>query len=780
MAAGLGRHLIRPEAAGRRAARGAACARSQQAGIHAVGLGHEVLGVRVEHQTGVALVYLLHDLKPDIGRIAAVQAVQRVVMLIADPHRSGILRGHAAEPDIRVRGGGTGLAGGLHARNLRTGCGAVRGDVLHAVQHVVRGAHVLEALVGIRGVLQNHVALGVQHLGIGAGAAEHALVDEGCKAARHLAHGDAVGQAAERQRRQIDIRLGRAVLIGAVCHQLDIQLLGQKVVGFLRGQRVEHLYRDGIDRACDTAFDRHRAAGRHSAVVHRPGHAVFLPQRAVVHGRARHDYALIHRRAVGRQRLEGRTGLAARIGRKRKFTLAGLFAAAARDADNVAHLIGDDHCALRTLAVFLRIREDRIIRPNLIKDVLDVGINGCIDLEAAGVYHIAGNRFGIALLLHQIVDHIADDRVGKVAVGLAYILDIGLIRTVDQLLCHSRVVLRLVDHALIEHLVENDDLALLDLIRMVVHVVDRGVVGQAREHRTFRERQLGHILAEVGVGRGLHAVAAVAEVDRVEVHGQDAVLVVYHVLQRKRAEDLVDLTLDRIIVLIRCVLDQLLGDGRAAVLRAAEQPVFHRAQRALPVDAVVRVKALVLDRDHRVLEVLRDLLAVHPFAALQAAQRFIQRLLPGLRVGRIDKRIQVQAEVVADLGRGLLCGGVDIGMDVVRKRNAAETGAKHTDKQQRQQYTGDDMPDAGTSFFASCQFGLLLARRAFPLGSLISIRTQSASVLFPTSVMRRFSSLPPHQCHCFLTEMEYCDTNAFRYYTTSSRKFQTNFTHIKE
>ena len=686
MRAGLGRHLVRPEAAGRGAARSAACARSQQAGIHAVGLFDKVLRVRIEHQARVALVHLLHDLQPDIGRVAAVQAVQRVVVFIADPHRRGILRRHAAEPDVGVRGGGTGLAGGLHARDLRAGCSTVGGDVLHAVQHVVRGAHVLEALVRIRLVVQHHVALGVNHLRIGARAAEHAFVDEGGEAARHLAHGHAVGQAAERQRRQIDIRLDGAVRIGAVADQLDVQLLGQEIIGFLRRQRVEHLHRDRIDRAGDTAFDRHRTAGRVAAVVHRPGVAVFiLAQRAVVHRAARHDHALIHRRSVGGQGLKGRTGLAARIGRKGKFQLAGLFAAAARDAHDVALLIRDDHGALRALAVLLRGGEDRIVRPDLVEDGLDLSVDGGVDGQAARVDHVVGHGLGIALLLHQVVDHVLDHRVREIGIGLADVLDVVLIRAVVELLGHGRVVRGLIDHALIEHLTEDELLTLLDLFRVVVHVVDRRVVGQAREHRALGQRQLGYILAEVAVGRGLHAVAAVAQIDGVQVHGEDAVLVVHRVLERKRAEDLIDLALDRIVVVLGRVLDQLLGDGRAAVLLAADQPALDRAQRALPVHAAVRVKALVLDRDRRVLEVLRDLLAVHPFAALVAAQRFIQHIFPAGGVLGIDKAVQVQAEVVVDLVCRLLRRGVDIGMDIVGERHAAEAGAQHADEQQRQQ-----------------------------------------------------------------------------------------------
>ena len=182
---------------------------------------------------------------------------------------------------------------------------------------------------------------------------------------------------------------------------------------------------------------------------------------------------------------------------------------------------------------------------------------------------------------------------------------------------------------------------------MVVHVVDRRVVGQARENRAFGQRQLGYVLIEITVGRGLHAIAAVAEVDRIKVHGQDAVFVVDLILQRNRAENFIDLTLDRVVFLVGRVFNQLLRDRRAAVLVAADQPALDRAERALPVHAAVLVKAFVLDGDGSILQILRDFFTVDPLAAFQTAERSIQRFRARFVVDCIDKRVQIQAEVRA-------------------------------------------------------------------------------------------------------------------------------------
>ncbi len=85
MAAGLRRNLVLPESAGCSTSRSAARAGCQQTGIHTVGDFLEILRMRIEDQTAVAGMNLFHDLEPDFRRIAAVQTIQTVVMLVALP-----------------------------------------------------------------------------------------------------------------------------------------------------------------------------------------------------------------------------------------------------------------------------------------------------------------------------------------------------------------------------------------------------------------------------------------------------------------------------------------------------------------------------------------------------------------------------------------------------------------------------------------------------------------------------------------------------------------------
>ncbi len=116
------------------------------------------------------------------------------------------------------------------------------------------------------------------------------------------------------------------------------------------------------------------------------------------------------------------------------------------------------------------------------------------------------------------------------------------------------------------------------------------------------------VLAEVGARRGLDAVGAVAEIDRVEVLGDDLFLrpLVGQLVGERRLAQLLE---DRAVRLrLQRVLDELLLDRGGALDRALVQDVLDEGARdAADVDAAVAAKALVLDRDHRVLDDLRDL-----------------------------------------------------------------------------------------------------------------------------------------------------------------------------
>ncbi len=119
-------------------------------------------------------------------------------------------------------------------------------------------------------------------------------------------------------------------------------------------------------------------------------------------------------------------------------------------------------------------------------------------------------------------------------------------------------------------------------------------------------REVADRLVEVGLRRGLDAVGPATEVDDVEVVLEDLVLVVA-LVELDRDQELLGLA--RVGALLRQVdvLRVLLRDRRAALRGPALEVVPERAADALGRDAVVLVERAVLGREHRLLDVLGNL-----------------------------------------------------------------------------------------------------------------------------------------------------------------------------
>ena len=107
--------------------------------------------------------------------------------------------------------------------------------------------------------------------------------------------------------------------------------------------------------------------------------------------------------------------------------------------------------------------------------------------------------------------------------------------------------------------------------------------------RLGRIRSLGVLGAEVGLGGRLDPVGAVAEVDRVQVVAQDLRPCPTCASCGRRCAASRDLLEQRAVVLgLEPVLDELLGDRRAALHRAAGDDVLvERAADAAQVDALL-------------------------------------------------------------------------------------------------------------------------------------------------------------------------------------------------
>ena len=135
-------------------------------------------------------------------------------------------------------------------------------------------------------------------------------------------------------------------------------------------------------------------------------------------------------------------------------------------------------------------------------------------------------------------------------------------------------------------------------------------------------------VAEVGAHGGLDPVGAVTEIDGVEVLGEDLVLgpLALEVVGERGLAQLLE---DRPVALrVEGVLHELLGDRGTTLGGAPLEHVLHQgAADACVVHALVRVEAPVLDGDHGVLDVRRDLALGHQDAVLVAGE--LRDLLAG-------------------------------------------------------------------------------------------------------------------------------------------------------
>ena len=232
-------------------------------------------------------------------------------------------------------------------------------------------------------------------------------------------------------------------------------------------------------------------------------------------------------------------------------------------------------------------------------------------LQALDAQHLGHNVVDGVLHVVGVVVH----GVGGGRGGLQHVELLGL----------GSVALLLGDQALVEHLLEHVVGALVDQLGALVDVVISagvvavGVADDGRDAGALAQGQLAQILAEVVLGRDLHAVVRAAEVDYVQVGLQD-LLLGQLLLHLKRQIGLLHLALVVLVGIEQRQLDQLAGDGGRALQAAAHDVVKHRAGHALDVHAVVLPEACVLDGDDRVDQLLGNVLVVHVDAVLRTLE----------------------------------------------------------------------------------------------------------------------------------------------------------------
>ena len=508
-------------------------------------------------------------------------------------------------------------------------------------------------------VLQDDIALGVLHLQIGPGLVVNAVVGEAGVGRRHLHGVQAVGQTAQAQSCQIHI----------IRHQAQIQLLRGKGEGLRLAHGLQGLHSDGIDGVLQARLDQGAAPVLVGGVL-RPGIAVELPDGIVVKGGARRHRARVNGRRIHGQRLNRGAHLPLTGGCKAPVQIAGLLADLTHRRHHVAGGGFDNGDAgLQLLAATGGHVQITSILIHRLCDSLDVRVQGRINMVTAVVELQPRFLHGNSQLLGQVRGDIPDDLVHKPGIdlhtahGLGHqffsgcgCVTVGKLQDL-RLGCFGLffgqegcdAVLRLAVHSHLGHLVQNELLTVLVQfpgcdgspvlpgVSDVVHGTVQGrVVGNGDQTGALRHRQVLQFLAEVVLCRRLDAVAALTQIDGVQIQGQYLLFCVI-LLKLQCPENLPHLSVDGAFLVPGHVLQHLLGDGGAAESSSTGEDVQRRLGCPLPVHTVVLEKPLVLNSHSGLPQGVRNLVILGQNAILLAMYRLEGHPLSCLLILIVDK-----------------------------------------------------------------------------------------------------------------------------------------------
>ena len=250
-------------------------------------------------------------------------------------------------------------------------------------------------------------------------------------------------------------------------------------------------------------------------------------------------------------------------------------------------------------------------------------LGGGLDRQAVGEHRVVAVRLGdVAAHVLGVVRH---------PIGEHVLVQVE----VDRLLLRRRDVL-VAREPVGRHLVEHDVPALDRELLAVDRRVQRRRLREPRDHRGLGERELIEVLLEIPVRGGTDAPRAGAEVDVIEVDREDRPLGILG-LEAAREDRLLALARQALLAAEELLRD-LLRDRRAALREVARGDVRpHRARDALEVDPAVVEEVVILDREERIDQALRDPLVRDELAPLLrelAEQGPVGRVHPGHRRGR--------------------------------------------------------------------------------------------------------------------------------------------------
>ena len=334
-----------------------------------------------------------------------------------------------------------------------------------------------KCLNGARGIVNHRVALLIRHQRVGPAVGEYAVVDKGAIGCCHFTNRYPVCELAERH------GCISAVIRNKARHT---QLLDQVVIAGFRGQLVNDLCRNRIERILQGFKNRHQAVVFTAVILREPACSAQCNIGFVPDPRVWGDITKLCCRAIGGNRLKGRSGRPLRAGGTVEGEVPVLLSYAAGKRNNCPVVrIHHDNAALELLRSrrFGNLIEIFI---NIVNSRLNIRVEAAIDLVAAVEHKRPRGVPADPFQLCQIGDHVLNDRLFIPGVDL---LDGVFLRGPGKVkrLCGSLFEFLISDVTLVIHLSQNRLLPALVVLLVVERVIIGRQVGDAGNGGTLRE-----------------------------------------------------------------------------------------------------------------------------------------------------------------------------------------------------------------------------------------------------------------------------------------------------
>ena len=523
----------------------------------------------------------VHDLTPhgNSGIYIAAGKTNLLRLVIAAPDNGGVIRGIACKPAGLVIAGGAGFARNGNIALVGSAAGTVGDSPLqHIVDIEIRFC--ADGSVAFLRIVKNHISLRIDDLCIGSCLAENAAVGEGGIGLRHFANGQTVSQLTQRKGSVGNIGIMLSADFQILNQSGNSHFLRQEVVAVLRTEPVKGFHGYRIERTGQTAQNRTRTAVA-SGVVLGP----VVVKRGVFQNGARRDNTGFQSGSVNSNRLNGgadrQLALCCTVQGKASF----LFSDTAGHTDDIAgSVIDQDDCRLKLLGADGSGNVAGIF-VDTVDNGLCFGVDGAVDAVAAGEKLLHGRIFADIVFFAKTVDYITVDGIHKIGVGVVVIYRIVLSAAVgtvigivllmiiaarpiktagaaskgffiiaavveQHFLRNGKIIIAVAaDITLIVHFHQDGKLTFAVVLRVDIRIIERRIVGNGNDTGTFGGGQLADILAEVDLRSALHAVAALAEIDGVQIPFHNLVFGIM-LLNGQCAEDLLHLTVDGDIILL--------------------------------------------------------------------------------------------------------------------------------------------------------------------------------------------------------------------------------------